>query len=133
MFLSVSWLLSILLYTVWVRHFWIHSGEEDGAEKVFGSLRTTLAVARSIRQELGEEPAEIMNNKELTAQLRMRGKGMTLRQVGHERRHEEAAPYGGLGLSEVQLQQMPRTSRTSSSTYVPSIGHGRARSESSFV
>lgn len=84
MFLSITWLLSIIVYVVWVIDYWTsyrHAAEE---RKLFGSLRTTLAVAGSILEELGPEEANDLSNEELKKALKARGAGMRLR--GRQRR-----------------------------------------------
>ena len=132
MFLSVTCLLSIVMYAVWVRHFW-NSHERPGElDKIFGSLRTTLAVAGSIRQELGEAPAEVMSNGELILQLKTRGGGMRAVERGVKDNVENLhSPYGQ---QDIQLLR-PRSydSRMSSFTEAPSIQRGRAHSETSFL
>jgi hypothetical protein len=79
MFLSVTWVLSIPLYFIAVIHFWTTYQQPTATDKVFGTLRTPLAVAESIHYELHGLELDRTPEKEVRDMLRGSGSGMKVR------------------------------------------------------
>lgn len=126
MFLSVTWVLSIPLYFVAVIHFWKTYKHPPVTSTVFGTLRTPLAVADSVRHELGGAQTDRLSEKEIVAMLQKRGSGLKMRRRASE------IPSGHM-LGDMHKQTRPYRSRTSTLTATSSYSSPRSHSESSFV
>ncbi len=92
MFLSVTWILSIPLYFVYIIHFWKTYQQSTATEKVFGTSRTPLVVAESVRFELGGMEVDRMEERQIREMLRSRGAGMRVRRQMRESEGVEMRP-----------------------------------------
>lgn len=132
MWLSITGSLSILMYLVWVIHYWKSHQLPQEADKVFGSLRTAMAVTESIRQELGDDVASRLSDDELKRALKDRGAGVSLTKLGAANSF-----YGVLDMQSkaTRLYRVPssRRSRTSDLTMESAAMHKRSMSANSFL
>ena len=129
MWLSITWLLSIFMYLVWLLHYWKSHQLPEEADKVFGSLRTAMAVTESIRQELGEDVANRLSDEELKKALKDRDAGVSLTRLnlansfyGLQDMHRKAT----------KMYRVPSPGRSGTSVS-PNPGHARSRSTNSFL
>lgn len=130
MWLAITWLLSIFMYLVWLLHYWRSHQLPEEADKVFGGLRTAMAVTESIRQELGDEVASRLSDDALKKALKERGAGVSLRRLN------EANSFYGLDDMQRKAARMyrgPSPSRRGLLTPSPDPMLGRARSANSFL
>ena len=132
MWLSVTWLLSIFMYLVWAIHYWQSHQLPEEADKVFGSLRTAMAMTESIWQELGEEVASRLSDDALRKALRERGAGVSLQRLS------QANSFFGLQDMRSKATRMyrvpsPHRGRASTLSADSAFRYGRIQSSNSLL
>ena len=132
MWLSITWLLSIFMYLVWAIHYWNSHQLPEEADKVFGSLRTAMAVTESIRQELGDEVASRLSDDGLKKALKDRGLGVSLQRLG------QANSFYGLQDMRSKATRMyrvpsPNRGRASTLSADSALRYGRSQSSTSVL
>ena len=132
MWLSVTGLLSIFMYLVWAIHYWKSHELPEEAEKVFGSLRTAMAVTESIRQELGDDVASRLSDDGLKKALKDLRAGVSLTKLGAVNSFYTPQDMQSK-VTRMYRVPSPRRSRISNLSAETVARHGRSTSANSFL